>query len=166
MIFSNLDQLLKQALEDHFLRIRRSVEQFKPARLIIDTLSALERIGSRRGLLDFVTAMGGLLREREITTLLTSTPAIRAAAEPTPAAAIEAASVTDVTIRLHYYESGGRNQRSISVMQARGSAHDESIRQVTIDSSGMHIGKAVAELGLEASPGLDTLHDQQGPPNG
>lgn len=127
------------SLADHLLRLRRTVERFDPTRLVIDALSALERIAGQRALLDFVTALGALLRQREITTLLTATPSSNAHPMGAPVAAIEAASLTDVTIRLHYAEQAGRNQRAISVIQTRGSAHDESIRRITIDHTGLHI---------------------------
>jgi circadian clock protein KaiC len=65
------------SLEDHFIRIRRAIEEHKPDRLVIDTLSALERIVSPRALLDFVIALGALVRQHGITTLLTSAPADR-----------------------------------------------------------------------------------------
>jgi hypothetical protein len=51
----------------------------------------------------------------------------------TPSIAGEIASLTDVTITLRYFEHGGEVRRAIAVMQTRGSAHDPSIRQVTID---------------------------------
>jgi circadian clock protein KaiC len=128
--------------EDHFIRLRRMVEEFGPSRLVIDTLSALERIAAPHALLEFVTALGGLLRRREVTTLLTSRPPPQASAAATSSAAVEAASLTDVTIRLEYYPAGGTNRREISVVQVRGSAHDEEIHPVTIDDAGMHIGRA------------------------
>src|SRR6185437_13891480 len=65
------------SLEDHFLRIRRAIKEHKPDRLVIDTLSALERIVSPRALLDFVIALGALVRQHGITTLFTSAPAGR-----------------------------------------------------------------------------------------
>lgn len=131
------------ALEDHFLRLRAAIDRFNPSRLVIDTLSALERVSIPGALLDFVTAMGGILRQREITTLVTASPTHHNMADA-PSAAVEAASLSDVTIRLHYAEIGGRNRRSISVVQTRGSAHDEAVRAVTIDNTGMHIGDPIA----------------------
>jgi circadian clock protein KaiC len=131
------------SLEDHFLRLRSAIDRFDPARLIIDSLSALERISTPRALVDFVTALGGVLRQREITTLLTASPGYNHHPAGAPSAALEAASVSDVTIHLDYTQSGGRNQRSISVIQSRGSAHDENIRTVTIDDTGLHIGDPV-----------------------
>jgi circadian clock protein KaiC len=59
---------------------------------VIDTLSALERIVSPRELLDFVIAMGAVVRQNEVTTLLTSAPTV--APVVTPAIAMEIASLT------------------------------------------------------------------------
>jgi len=131
------------SLEDHFIRIRRAIEEHKPDRLVIDTLSALERIVSPRALLDFVIALGSLVRQHSITTLLTSAPAGRFTPQLTPSIAGELASLTDVTITLRYFEHAGEIRRAIAVMQTRGSGHDPSIRQVTIDADGMHIAEPV-----------------------
>jgi circadian clock protein KaiC len=131
------------SLEDHFLRIRRSIEEHQPERLVIDTLSALERIVSPRALLDFVIALGAVVRQHGTTTLLTSAPAGRFTPQLTPSIAGEIASLTDVTITLRYFEQGGEIRRAIAIMQTRGTAHDESIRQVTIGSDGMRIGEPI-----------------------
>ncbi|MEQ7005187.1 circadian clock protein KaiC [Actinopolymorpha sp. B17G11] len=133
------------SLEDHFSQLRHAIADFDPARLVIDTLSALERVATPRTLLDFLTGLGSVLRQRDITTLLTALPPDRARLMTTGSAAIEVAGLTDVTIRLHYFEAAGENQRTVSVVQARGTAHDERIRRVTIDETGLHIGRPVSE---------------------
>lgn len=133
------------ALEDHFIRIRRAVEKFSPDRLVIDTLSALERIVSPRTLLDFVIALGAVLRQHEITTLVTSAPAGRLTPQLTPSIAGEITSLTDTTIALRYFERGGEVLRAIVVTQTRGSAHDQRVRQVTVDADGMHVGEPVSD---------------------
>jgi len=126
--------------EEHFLRLRHAICDFAPTRLVIDTLSSLERVVSARSLLDFVIPLTTMLREREITTLITSAPTGSALAGGTLASVVEMASITDVTIMLRYVERTGDIQRAIAVLQTRGSRHDHAIRQVTIDDSGMHIG--------------------------
>jgi len=154
------------SLEDHFLRIRRAIEEHKPDRLVIDTLSALERIVSPRALLDFVIALGALVRQHGITTLLTSAPVGRFTPLLTPSIAGEVASLTDVTITLRYFEDAGEIRRAIAVMQTRGSAHDQSIRQVTIDADGMHIAEPITGPAGIFSGGtsLVTLPGMAGPP--
>lgn len=154
---SGLLQVMAQSpesssMEDHFLHLWSATNRFRPARVVIDALSALERIATPRALLDFVTAVGGMLRQGEVTTLLTATPARRQALPDAPSAAVEAASLTDVTIELQYYGSGGRNRRAISILQTRGSAHDESIRRFIIDETGMHIGEPDSSAEPDLSP--------------
>jgi circadian clock protein KaiC len=132
------------SLEDHFLTIRRAIEDVRPARLVIDTLSALERVATPRALLDFIIALGSLLRQYEITALLTSAPTGRTTPTVTPAIALEIGSLTDVTIMLRYVEAVGEIQRAIAVLQTRGSSHDHAIRKVDIDADGMHIGEPLS----------------------
>jgi circadian clock protein KaiC len=154
-----------RSLEDHFIQIRRSINEFAPNRVVIDTLSALERIVTPRALLDFVIALGSILRSREITTLLTSAPTGRVTPALTPAIAVEIASLTDITILLRDFERDGEIQRAIAVVQTRGSAHDSSIRLVTIDGAGMHIGEPVRELTRILS-GSGIMSDDQHWPRG
>jgi circadian clock protein KaiC len=131
------------SLEDHFLRISRAIEEFAPSRLVIDTLSALERIAAPRALLDFVIALSAVVRQRGITTLLTSMPATRLTPQLRPSIAGELASLTDVTITLSYFERGGEIQRAVAILQARGSAHDHRVRLVTVGGEGMRIGEQI-----------------------
>ena len=145
------------SLEDHFLRLRRAIEEFEPARLTVDTISALERIAAGRALVDFVLALGGVLRSREVTTLLTSGPTGRNGSSAPPSVATEIASFADTTILLRYVEQPGRIGRVIAVLQTRGSAHDHSVRQVNIDSDGMRIGEpwpGIAHVLAETPLGL------------
>lgn len=134
------------SLEDHFLRLRRVLEEFRPHRLVIDTLSALERIVPPRALVDFVISLGALLRQHEVTTLMTSAPTGRVTPLATPAVAMEIASLTDVSILLSYVEHAGEIRRCVAVLQSRGSAHDQAIREFTIDAEGMHIGETMTEV--------------------
>jgi circadian clock protein KaiC len=152
------------SVEDHFIRIRRAIEEHSPSRLVIDTLSALERIVTPRALLDFVIALGAVVRQRGITTLLTSSPVGRFTPQLTPSIAGEIASLTDVTIALRYFEEGGEIHRAIAVLQTRGSAHDHTVRQVTIDADGMHIGGPVTGIAGVLDSGLPYI--VPGPPPG
>jgi circadian clock protein KaiC len=152
------------SMEDHFIQLRRTVEDFQPHRLVIDTLSALERIVSPRGLLDFIIALDAVLRPKEVTALLTSAPSGRVTPAVTPAIAVEIASLADVTILLRDFESQGRIHRSIAVTQTRGSAHDPTIREVTVDSDGMHIGESVHTYAGILTRGAPPPPTRTGPP--
>lgn len=126
--------------EDHFLRLRHAIADFAPTRVVIDTVSSLERVVSTRSLLDFVIALTSLFREREITTLITTANSGLLTPGAAPSGTVEMGTVSDVTIMLRYVERTGDIQRAVAVLQVRGSAHDHAIRQVSIDGAGMHIG--------------------------
>ena len=60
-------------LEDHLVRIRRLIDTFQPKRLVIDSLSALERVGTIKVFREFVISLSALVKERNICSLLTAT---------------------------------------------------------------------------------------------
>jgi circadian clock protein KaiC len=132
--------------EDHFLQLRRAIEEFAPSRLVIDSLSALERAVAPRALFDFVIALVTLLRQNEITTLLTATPSGRLMPVGMSTIGMEIAGLTDVSILLQYVERVGEIHRAIVVLQSRGSFHDQSVREITIDETGMHIGAPLRDI--------------------
>ncbi|HZS57415.1 MAG TPA: circadian clock protein KaiC [Bryobacteraceae bacterium] len=125
--------------EDHLLRIKKHIEEFKPTRVAVDSLSALERISTLRTFREFVLALTSYLKDKQIAGLFTSTtPSLLGGATVTEA---HISSVTDSIILLRYVEAFGEMRRGIAVLKMRGSQHDRSIREYTIDSHGMHVGE-------------------------
>ena len=127
------------SLDDHFVLMRQRIDEFKPNRLAIDNLSALERISTARGLRDFVVGLAAFLRREEITCLFTSATATLYGGGSVTEANIS--SLADTIVLLRYVEVAGEVRRAIAVLKARGSAHDHRIREFTIDDRGMHIGQ-------------------------
>jgi circadian clock protein KaiC len=127
------------APEDHLLRIKKHIEEFKPTRVAVDSLSALERISTLRTFREFVLALTSYLKDKQIAGLFTSTtPSLLGGSTVTEA---HISSVTDSIILLRYVEAFGEMRRGIAVLKMRGSQHDRSIREYTIDSTGMHVGE-------------------------
>lgn len=93
-----------------------------------------------------IVVMPAVVRQHQVTTLLTSAPSGRFAPQLTPAIAAEIASLTDVSINLRHVESAGEIHRVVAVLQTRGSAHDHSIRRLTVDGAGLHIGERVTTV--------------------
>lgn len=131
-------------LEDHLLMIQREVEAFAPTRLVMDSLSALERIGAVRYFREFVIGLTSFTREKELCSLFTSaTPRLSGGDSITEA---HISTITDAIILLRYVEIGGELRRGISVIKMRGSQHAKSIYEFTIDNRGMRIGKPFANV--------------------
>lgn len=125
-------------LEDHLVRIKEQIEDFKPNRLAIDSLSALERISTIRSFREFVLGVTSFIKDKELTGLFTSTtPTLTGGSSVTEA---HISSITDSIFLLRYVELYGEMHRGVTVLKMRGSGHDKDIRELRIDGSGMHIG--------------------------
>lgn len=125
------------SIEDHLVDMLREIEAFRPTRVAIDSLSALERVTSLRGFREFVIAMTSSLKTREIAGLFTSTTAGLLGGGSVTEKHIS--TLTDSIILLRYVESFGRMRRAIAVLKMRGSDHEHDIHEYTIDGQGIHI---------------------------
>lgn len=127
-------------LEDQLIRMKTEIENFKPHRVAIDSLSALERVSTIRGFREFVIGLTSFIKHKEIAGLYTSTtPTLLGGTSITEA---HISTITDSIILLRYVEIYGEMRRGLTVLKMRGSMHDKDIREFTIDGQGMHIGKA------------------------
>jgi circadian clock protein KaiC len=125
-------------LEEHLIRIKDVIEDFRPHRVAVDSLSALERVSTTKGYREFVIALTSFLKQKEITGLFTSTtPTLLGGTSVTEA---HLSTLTDSIILLRYVEMFGEMRRGLTVLKMRGSMHEKDIREFTIDGAGMHIG--------------------------
>src|SRR5690242_2905194 len=124
-----------QGLEDWLLTIRREIEAFKPARVALDNLSALERSGTDRAFREFVIGLTSFLKHQEVTGLFTSTSESLMGGTSITDAHIS--TLTDSIILLRYVEMFGEMKRGLTVLKMRGSEHDKRIREFNIDGTGM-----------------------------
>ena len=127
-------------LENHLIRMKKEIEEFKPDRVAIDSLSALERNSTTRSFREFVISLTAFVKDKEMAGLFTSTtPTLLGGTSVTEA---HISSICDSIILLRYVEVYGEMRRALTVLKMRGSAHDKEIREFNIDGSGMHVGKA------------------------
>lgn len=127
-------------LEDHLIMLKQHIDSFQPARIALDSLSALERVSTLKGYREFVIGITSFLKERQITGLFTSTTTSLLGGDSVTEQHIS--TITDSIILLRYVEMFGEMKRGITVLKMRGSKHDKEIREFTIDEKGMHIGHA------------------------
>lgn len=127
------------SLEDHFIRMRAILEEFRPDRVAVDSLSALERVGSLRSFREFVISLTSFIKQQQIAGLFTATTPTLAGGESVTEAHIS--TLTDSIILLRYVEIDGQMRRGMTVLKMRGSTHDKEIREFTIDHQGLHIGE-------------------------
>jgi circadian clock protein KaiC len=126
-------------LEDWLVTIQRTIEEFKPTRVALDSLSALERVGTIKAFREFVIGMTSFIKQQEITGLFTSTTASLMGG--TSITETHISTLTDSIILLRYVEMFGEMKRGMTVLKMRGSMHDKRIREFSIDKQGMHLGR-------------------------
>ena len=139
-------------LEDHLIMIKEKIAAFKPNRLAVDSLSALERISTLKSFREFVIGLTSFIKHEEVAGLFTSTtPTLMGGTSITET---HISTITDSIILLRYVEMYGEMRRGLTVLKMRGSKHDKDIREFIIDGNGMHIGKPFRDVVgiLEGSP--------------
>jgi circadian clock protein KaiC len=131
-------------LEDHLIHLKSVISQFRPNRVAIDSLSALERISTLKGFREFIIGLTSFIKHKEVAGLFTSTtPSLMGGTSITET---HISTITDSIILLRYVETYGEMRRGITVLKMRGSKHDKEIREFSIDGDGMHIGKPFRDV--------------------
>jgi circadian clock protein KaiC len=131
-------------VEDHLLRIKHEIDTFKPDRVSVDSLSAIERVFNPKTFREFIISVTSLLKSRGISAVFTSTTEALLGGMTLTESNIS--SITDAILILRYAELMGEMQRGIAVLKMRGSDHDKSIRRYEIDSHGIHVGRAFQDV--------------------
>jgi circadian clock protein KaiC len=119
--------------------MKSGIEGFRPNRVAVDSLSALERVSTNKGFREFVISLTSFIKHQEIAGLFTATsPSLMGGSSVTET---HISTITDSIILLRYVEMYGEMKRGLTVLKMRGSTHNKDIREFSIDDRGMHIGK-------------------------
>jgi circadian clock protein KaiC len=124
-------------LEDHLQTIKSEIADFKPARIAIDSLSALARGVSNNAFRQFVIGVTGFAKQEEVTGFFTNTTDQFMGSNSITNSHIS--TITDTILLLQYVEIRGEMSRALNVFKMRGSWHDKAIREYTISASGPEI---------------------------
>jgi circadian clock protein KaiC len=144
------------AIEDHLADIIARLDQLRPQRVVVDSLTALERIADDQPFREFVMGLTGFVKERRISGLYTAATTLLGGGHPTE---VQASVLSDCIILLRYVEAGGALERTITVLKMRGSGHDLRMRGYTIDHEGLRIAEPLG------GPTLDPAADRTDGPS-
>lgn len=157
------------ALEDHLVMMKEAILEFKPKRIAIDSLSALERISNLKGFREFVISLTAFIKDNETAGLFTAaTPTLVGGSSISEQ---HISTITDSIIILRYVEVYGEMRRGLTVLKMRGSDHDREIREVKVSKTGMSIGEPfrnitgilsgnIQHLEMKETERLDTLFQE------
>ncbi|ETW98323.1 MAG: circadian clock protein KaiC [Candidatus Entotheonella factor] len=132
------------SLEDHLVEMKEAIATFKPERVALDSLTALNRVATPKGFRDFIIGLTSFIKAQEMTGFFTVTsPTLFSTTSVTEA---HFSTMTDTIIMLRYVELYGAVTRGITVLKMRGSQHSKEIREFEITASGMRIGAPVPAM--------------------
>jgi circadian clock protein KaiC len=141
----------RMGLEDLLQRLGREIGEYGPRRIVLDSLTALERVASTRSFREFVVRVCAMLKQHEIAGLFTNTSSMISGGETITDAYVS--TITDGIILLRYAEVRGEVRRAITVLKMRGSDHDRRIREFKITDHGMKVGEPIREAHGLVVPG-------------
>ena len=133
------------SLEDHLLEIQERIKRFEPRRLIVDSLSALERLGSELSYRSFIIGLTSFVKTTGLTSFVTAaSPHLLGGQSVTDS---HISGLIDGIILLRHVETGSELRRGILVLRMRGSSHEHQIRELTVGPEGLVVGEPFVGLG-------------------
>ncbi len=121
-------------LEDLLWQMKRDIDRFRPRRVVLDSLSALERGVTPLAFHEFVVGLTSYLKVNHIATVITSTTPLMLGGESATEAQVS--TFCDTILLLRYAELEGSLHRGMVILKHRGSRHSRDIHQYTIEPDG------------------------------
>lgn len=123
--------------EEHYIRALESIEDLSPAHVVVDAISACERMGGRQAAFEYLMRLLNACKERGVTVLLVN-QTIRKD-DFSEISGIGVSSMVDTVVRLTYKEDYGEITRLLHILKSRGSRHSNQKREYVITDDGIQI---------------------------
>ncbi len=125
-----------QGLEMHLVALHRQIEEFEPESVVVDPISNLLAAGEASEVEATLTRLIDYLKDRGITTLMTSLT--QAGSAPATAEA-GVSSLMDAWIGVSMEMVGMERVRRLQVLKARGTAHSNRVHRVEMSETGISL---------------------------
>jgi circadian clock protein KaiC len=126
------------ALEDHLLKMKQLIDDFKPQRVALDSLTALQRAATVKSFREYLLGLTFHLKAEGMLGLMTTAGHFE---DTQSLNEMHVSTISDAIISLQYVPVGTTMRRGIHVVKMRGSDHDAQMRQYRITDHGMQIGE-------------------------
>jgi circadian clock protein KaiC len=133
------------SLDDHLVEIRALVERLQPSRLTIDSLTALERLGSSHAYREFVIALTSFVKTLGLASVMTAGSSQLVGATSVTESHIS--GLIDTIVLLRHVEHESALKRGLLVLKMRGSSHEHQIRELSVQDGHLVVGEPFAGLG-------------------
>ncbi len=127
-------------VEEHLYHALKTIDEFQPQHLVVDSISACRRMGSEDAAFEYLRRLLNVCKERGITCIyISQASGLDIVSE---ISGIGISSITDTIVLLRHIPIGGVMKRELIVMKARGSKHSEQFHEFRITDRGIELGKA------------------------
>lgn len=123
-------------LEMHLVAMHREIGSFDPRLVIIDPISNMTTIGPGFEVQAMLTRLVDLLKERQMTTILTS---LTHGDEPKESTDVGISSLMDTWLLLQFVEQNNERNRLLYVLKSRGMAHSNQVRELVFTNRGIDL---------------------------
>jgi circadian clock protein KaiC len=127
-------------VEEHLYHSLEDLEQYQPASVVVDAISACRRMGSEQAAFEYLMRILNACKERGITCLCLNQSSGRESIEDISGIGIS--SLIDTVILLSHRQAGDTMVRQLVVMKARGSRHSEQFHHFRITDRGFALAKS------------------------
>lgn len=132
------------SLEDHLQRMKRTIDDFRPDRVVIDSLTALQRIATVKSFREYVLGLTFHIKLNSLLGMVTSNVTDFLGSKLSNE--LHVSSISDVIALLHYVPVEGELRRGVQILKMRGSNHDKAVREFTISGAGMQVGEPFRDI--------------------
>ena len=131
--------------EMHLARMNRDIEQFKPAVIVVDPISAFR--GPSTEIHATLVRLADICKTKGITALFTSLSAVGDLMDESERSV---SSLMDTWISLQDLEANGERNRVLYLLKSRGMSHSNQIREYRLTDHGIAADRAVCRPGWRA----------------
>jgi circadian clock protein KaiC len=123
-------------LEGHLLNLIDLVVQTRPSVVIVDPVTNLTPLGNNLEIKSMLTRLIDFLKNRGVTTLLTS---MTSSEPPLEDSTVGISSMIDTWIMLRMVQTTTERNRLLYVLKSRGMAHSNQMREFNLTNAGIDV---------------------------
>ncbi|MBW1733565.1 MAG: circadian clock protein KaiC [Deltaproteobacteria bacterium] len=123
--------------EEHYIGALARIDALRPDHVVVDAISACQRMGGKRAAFDYLMRLLNACKERGITTLLINQ--LSGSTQHMEISGNNISSMVDTVIFLSYHEGLGETNRQLQILKSRGSAHSNQKSEYRITDDGIRI---------------------------
>ena len=123
--------------EEHFHQLMELVEAHQPKILVIDPISALDKVVGQDLAGDLAERLIDEAKVRGITILITSL--LGGGSVISESTRVQISSIADTWIQLSFSLLNGERNRALTIIKSRGNAHSNQVRELVLSHQGLDL---------------------------